>query len=132
VSDSSGSNSESSGKSGIPLDAGTAGIGLGTLVAVVAERLPDDADAKPWLLVFAPSISVIISYAWAKGRSGASDWLARWEAQRIFKEAKQTLEEGLNNPNTSEEHKAQLRADLERLEHDFIKNKTDRFRAKLR
>lgn len=116
----------------LPIDAGAFGIGLGTAVALFAERLPEDAAAKPWLLVFAPTISVAISHLWIRMRSHVRDLLDQRDAQRIFREAKQTLEDGLNNPNTSQEHKDQLRDDLELLERDFIKNKTDRFRAKLR
>ncbi len=120
------------GKGGIPTDAGAAGLGIGTFIAIVAEQMPDDADAKPWLLAFTPAITLGISLGWYKVRSWATDALDQRAANRIFTEAKQTLQDGLDNPSTSEAHKDELRKALEQLERDFINSKTARFRAKLR
>jgi hypothetical protein len=45
--------------------AGLAGAGGGTLVAVVANQVPDGNIVKPALQYMAPSISILITALWA-------------------------------------------------------------------
>lgn len=86
------------------------GVGGGTLFVLWAQSLP-----KPWglwLETAAPSVTVIVSAVYALVRR----YLSRRELQLALAEAKRTLKEALQDPDTSQEHKESVRRSLEKLE----------------
>lgn len=96
--------------------AGATGAGSGTLLVILANNLPETSPWKSWLVIIAPSISVLAGglYHWCKEK------IVEHFQQRDFvtaiEQARQTLEKSLRNPATTEEHKKELQANLEKLE----------------
>lgn len=114
--------------SGTKAGAGAAGAGSGTLLVLLANNLPDRSPWKSWLVILAPSLSigVTILYAWA--RKTIEHYIDRRQLEKFVRDAKATLKEALENPNTSDEHRKQLRAELESLEILLVKSNIDRVR----
>ncbi len=101
---------------GSRLPAGAAGAGGGTLLVLLANNLPPTNPWKSWLALIAPSVSVAVTALAALLKRYFETRLARRELISLISEAKQTLTAALANPQTSEEHKTQLRKELEKLE----------------
>ena len=93
-----------------------AGVGAGTLLVVLANNLPANNPWKPWLVLLAPSVSVALGAFLAWSGRNIQRWLADRQRQFRISRAKWTIEAALNNPQTSAEHKNQLRTELESLE----------------
>ncbi|WP_144054207.1 hypothetical protein [Pleurocapsa sp. PCC 7319] len=64
-----------------------AGAGGGTIIAVLANQLPDTNIAKPILQYTAPSITVLISFLWVLLRNHYRDK----EVDTLFKKARERL-----------------------------------------
>lgn len=96
--------------------AGAAGVGGGTLLVVIANNLREGNPFKPWLVLAAPSVSIFVGALWLWFRVKVANHLRDREAQLLIDSAKRTLEEALNNPNTSDEHRLTIRKELEKLE----------------
>jgi hypothetical protein len=98
-----------------PSDA-LAGAGGGTLLILLARQLAESNPYKPYALLLAPSLSVLITTGllWLRGtlrtyyELKSKDWL--------FNRVQSTFEKCLDNPRTSVEHKEKLRKQLEELE----------------
>lgn len=99
---------------------GAAGAGGGTLLVELASHLPENNPWKPWILLVAPSASIAISalYSWATRYIHEALTDRKWEA--VERRSRKTLETSLGNPNTSPEHKAEVRQALEQLERIAI------------
>lgn len=115
----------SSGKAG----AGAAGAGSGTLLILLANNLPDKNPWKSWLVLLAPTLSVGISVLYVWIRKALDEYLGARKIERFVRDAKATLQEGLNNPNTSEAHRRKLRGQLEELELLVVNAKIQRVRV---
>lgn len=96
--------------------AGLAGAGGGTLLAFVATSLPDTNTLKPWLLYAAPSVSIILGGLWIWTQVKIVNYFRDREFKRVIDQTRKTLEEALANPNTSEEHKKDIRKKLEEFD----------------
>ena len=83
---------------------------------LLANNLPDHNPWKSWLVLLAPSISIGISVVYSWIRKAVDDSLESRKVNWFVIEAKQTLKEALENPNTSETHRKRLRTQLEELE----------------
>lgn len=108
--------------------AGVAGVGGGTFLAVVATELPETNPFKIWLLYLVPSVSVLLSAVWMWVQVQIANFLKDNEFRAVMKAAKNELEEALDNRNTTEEHKKEIRERLEALE----KISVDRVFARLK
>jgi hypothetical protein len=93
-----------------------AGVGAGTLLVLLANNLAPNNPWKPWLVLLAPSVSVALGAFLTWSSRIIQRWLADRQRQFRISRAKCTLQAALNNPNTSAEHKDQLRRELESLE----------------
>lgn len=96
--------------------AGLAGAGGGTLLAVMANSLPEGNIWKPWVLYLAPSAAVLLSVIWIWAQRQIASHFREREVGELFQRAKATLEAALNNPNTTPEHRKRLQTQLEELE----------------
>ena len=78
--------------------------------------------------MLAPSVTVGIStiYGWIKLRIDKR--AIKQELASIVERAKQTLNEAMRNPTTSEAHREQLRKELESLELLLVKSDVDKIR----
>lgn len=95
-----------------PTGAGLGGVGAGTGVVAIAQSMGPNTALGAVLLYLSPSISFIVGLAFYYLQVQAS----RYFEKRLIGNAKKTLERQLDNPKTSEEHKAKIRAMLEDLE----------------
>src|SRR6185503_1571033 len=93
-----------------------------------ANNLPEGSQWKSWMIIIAPSASVAVSvcYAWIK--ISLERYLKKRELKSKFSQARNTLLEALDNPRTSEEHRAQLRKELEQLELLLVQSDLERIR----
>ncbi len=121
------SDSEQTAPAKVGVDAIGAGAGSGTLVFVIAQTLPDPF--KFWLTAAAPTISAASSAGWVLLRSKIVKRYREWEMKQAIARAKQTLQRAIENEQTSEEHKATLRRDLEELELLEVRSDLDVARA---
>ena len=96
--------------------AGIAGAGGGTMLAFVANNLPANSPWKPWLVLIAPSLSVAIGVFGAWASNWLEDYVQSKRKKLLFDRVKSTIESALNKPATSNTHKDELRAQLEKVE----------------
>jgi hypothetical protein len=109
--------------------AGAAGVGGGTLLVVIANSLSENNKAKPLLIWAAPSVAVFLGGLWLWLQVKIANYLRDREVQALINNAKRTLEEALNNPKTSEPHRARIRRQLEKLEQVSIERQMERIKA---
>lgn len=104
--------------------AGLAGAGGGTSLVLVAESFPPGS-LRSIALYVAPSASVIIGSIFFYVEIQAKRYLQ----QRLVRRLRLTLEEYLQNPHTSEEHKITLRKRLELVEQTVTLQEVERIRV---
>lgn len=98
-----------------------AGIGSGTLLAVLANNLPDSNPWKSWLLILAPSATAAVIHTWAWGAAVLDRSLARRQVVQSLRQAESLYRIALNDPSTSEQHKADVRREYEKLQAFLLK-----------
>jgi hypothetical protein len=113
-------------------EAGIAGGSSGTLLAYLADNLADDHWFKSWLLILAPSTTLVIAYLWSRLRFRIDDYFDQREARAYLNRALSTLQEGIDDPNTPEAQREEWRRDVAALRRDFINENTARFRSRLK
>src|SRR5262245_59385285 len=91
---------------GAKAGASAAGIGGGTLTVFLAQTLPESSPVKSWLLFAAPSVTAVLGAAWLWANGRISRAVRDREFRSVVDSAKAKLLEGINNPNTSDEHRA--------------------------
>ena len=114
--------------------AGAAGGGLGTIIAAIANGLPEQSRYKSILTVTAPLIAVGISGLWLFIKGVYIDpYVARKKHETadaamdsILANARANAEKVLNNPTSSEEHKREVKKMVEDLERLRLKKITER------
>lgn len=107
------------------LNAGVGGAGGGAALISIAQHLGADTWPGLVLMYCAPVIAVGYGGAIAQFQLW-SDWTRE---RSVIRQARKTIEKALKHPHTSEEHKADLRKDLERLDKAVAENHLDRVRA---
>lgn len=93
-----------------------AGAGGGTLLVLLANNLPPGNQWKPWLVLIAPSLTIGISALWSWLRRKIESLLAERAFLAWIEKAKGQLQGAMQNPLTSEGHKAELAREMEKLE----------------
>ena len=98
------------------LIAGATGAGSGTLLVILANNLPETSPLKSWIVILAPSASVLAGglYQWVVTK--ISNHFQQKDLTTAIEQARTTLTNALNNPVTTPEHKKELQESLERLE----------------
>jgi hypothetical protein len=96
--------------------AGAAGIGGGTLLVTLANSLPNESRIKFWLILISPSVSVVLSVIWLWAQVEIANYMQDRKLRSLVKSIKTTLQDALNNPNTSEDHRNVIRKKLEEVE----------------
>lgn len=105
--------------------AGLAGAGGGTGLVAFAQSVSPDSTTKSLLLYLAPSVSVIFGTLVFFIEAQTSRYLQ----QRLVRRLRRTLEEYLQNPHTSDEHKLALRQRLEQVEQTVTLQEVERIRV---
>jgi hypothetical protein len=114
--------------------AGAAGGSIGTAIAAMAAQLPPDSRYKALLTVTAPLISLTISGMWLFVRTIYIEPYANQKKQqaadaameKILTDARATAARVAADPNSSEEHKRQVRKMVEDLERMRFEKITER------
>ena len=114
--------------------AGAAGGGIGTVIAALADGMDETSQYKSVLIVSAPLIAVGLSGLWLFLKTVYIDPYAyrkKHEAAdiamgKILKDARLNAERVLNDPNSSEKHKQDVRKIVEDLEKLRLHKITER------
>ncbi len=117
--------------------AGAAGGGIGTILAAWANSMPTTAPYKSVLTLSAPLLAIGISGLWlfikavyidpyADGKKHAA---ADAAMERILADARANAEKVLNNPNSSEAHRKEVRRLVEDLERLRLEKITERMQV---
>jgi hypothetical protein len=96
--------------------AGFAGAGSGTFLVLLADSFPDSNPFKVWLKVAAPSASVVLSILWLWCQVEVANYMRDRKLRSVIRKTKTILEDALNNPQTSEGHRNEIREKLQQLE----------------
>lgn len=119
----------------MPLESGsekkiTAGAGVaagsGTLLALIANNMSDENMLKPWLILAAPSLSIIFGSIWVWLQIKIVNYIREREFKLVISEAKKTVEQELEDPNLSNERRdklKQMREELNQIEIDRVMTK---------
>jgi Na+/melibiose symporter-like transporter len=95
---------------------GVTAAGVGTFLIYIVNNLPDENAYKSWLVLIVPFFSFVICALWIWFKSNIEKYRTEKELISSINRAKQTLNEALDNPKTSEEHRRKIRKTLEDLE----------------
>jgi hypothetical protein len=112
------------------LGAGAAGGGVGTVIATLANSMPNDSPYKSLLIVTAPILSVGISGLWLFVKTVyINPYAARKEHdanralfKELISEARATYASVLADPNATPQHKEAVRKDVEKLERIMMQD----------
>jgi len=107
------------------LTSGVAGAGGGTLIILFAKNLPDSNPAKSWLILAAPTISVII--LWILKRINL--FLQNQEAKVLQKKLKAKIEAALQFQHLTNEERENLQRKLSEIEMADIDLLTERIKT---
>jgi hypothetical protein len=110
--------------------AGAAGGGIGTIVAAMANALPQGSPWKPPLIVSAPLIAIFISGSSLFVKTAFVDPFFRNRKDKatiaamdaMLDDARSKKSEVMNDPHASNEHKRAVVRHVEQLEETRIKN----------
>jgi hypothetical protein len=97
--------------------AGAAGVGGGTLIAILASALPDGI-GKTILIWLAPTATLTFTALWIWCRKKLVEYFNEKDAEAAFKAARVAIEQALNNPNLTPGQRAEMEA--KRVELDKI------------
>lgn len=125
------SSSEGLNKQEVRAGAGAAGAGSGTLLALIANNMPDDNELKPWLILAAPSVSVVFGAMWVWLQAKVVSYVREREFKLVISEAKETLDKELQDPDLSSDRQLELRQmrdELSKLEIERVMNKVKSLR----
>jgi hypothetical protein len=119
-------------KNGV-VSAGAAGGGLGTLLISFAEGLPETNEWKTFLTLIAPILTVGVSGLWLFVKTVYIDPVvatmkhksSHAHISRLIEDAKKVEQIVINDPNSSQEHKDEMRNNVEKLEKILISQLVD-------
>jgi hypothetical protein len=106
--------------------AGAAGVGGGTLVAIIASALPDGL-LKTILIWLAPIVTLALTAAWIWARAKIVEYLQGRDLERYLAATRKAIEDALNNPTLSAEQREEFennRVELDRLIVEMHLSKT--------
>jgi hypothetical protein len=95
--------------------AGVAGVGSGTLLAALTAQIKNET-VRTWVVLAIPTVAFVAGAFWAWIQAGLMRWLQEREVRVLIAQAKDEIQQALANQNTSEQHREELRKQLEQLE----------------
>lgn len=107
------------------VNAGLGGAGGGTALVAFAQHLGVNTWPGLVLLYCTPLISIVFG----AGIGLVQLWAVRIGEQSVVSSARKTIKEQLNNPNITEEHKADLQAKLQELDQIIAEQQISRVKA---
>jgi hypothetical protein len=123
------SNSQHAKSGAAKVGADITGAAGGTFAILVSHSLPDNSAWKPILLYAAPTVTVSLSTRTSYLRERITRYLNEAALEAELHSASETIQQALNNQNTSDAHKEECRKNLEQVERLAIDTHLDRVRA---
>lgn len=111
------------------VSADVAGAGGGTLFVMLASTLPDHGFGKEWLMLLAPSLTVILGAVWLWLQVRVANHFSDRGFDATIRQARTAFSEILGNPDTSDEHRARIRREIERVELLVVARHVERLQA---
>lgn len=101
------------------LGANAAGAASGTILAVIAQNLPEGSQLRIWLLLLAPTVSMVVSGVWLWLKNSLEERIHQKEKDQLFRRLNETILRSMEDPNLASDYKEYLReqlGELKRLE----------------
>ncbi len=98
------------------------GAGIGTLLILLANNLPEDKWFKSWLVIIAPSVAVVINALYNLVKRQIDRYVEEYKTKAAMKRAKTTLQAAIDSDLTPEPDKDKYKADLVELEKLLIES----------
>lgn len=98
------------------IGAGVTGAGGGTFIVMLANSFPEGSQAQEILTLVAPSLTIAIGAIASVCLAKMIQHLENRDIEKALSVAKTSFSQSLKNPETSTEHKNNLRKSLEQLE----------------
>jgi len=102
-------------EAGDRVGANAAGAASGTLLAVLAQSLPDKSQLRLWLLLLAPTVSMLLSSVWLQLKRIVENRIHQKEKDQLFRRLRDTILRSIRDPNLAEDSKEYLRKQLGEL-----------------
>lgn len=108
------------------------GVGVGSLIAYFANRLPDDHPLRPILILLVPAISVGVSSVWLYFQERRRRQLRETEARIAIEESRAKIERLISRPRTTAQQRQELLDELYKLDLEEIRSSIVRSRRLMR
>ena len=109
--------------------ASIAGAGGGTLLVLLANNLPDTYALKSWLVIIAPSVSIVLSLFWKYISRKSNAYFKVKKVERSKKLLLQKIENALQNGIISEKEAAMLKKKMREIELQSIDNLANKIKS---
>ena len=93
-----------------------AGAGGGTVLVLLAEQLPDGTPYKPYLLIIAPTLAIVLSALWLRAKRALDHVAEIREADKVLTLARATLTQAELAADSDPEHLKRLKTKIDELE----------------
>jgi hypothetical protein len=109
--------------------ASIAGAGGGTLLVLLANNLPDSYPLKSWLVIIAPSVSIILSLFWKYLSKKTNAYFKVKKVEKSKKLLQKKIEAALQNGLISAEEAAVLKRKMAEIELQSIDNLANKIKS---
>ncbi|TWW01315.1 hypothetical protein [Chitinophaga pinensis] len=109
--------------------ASIAGAGGGTLLVLLASNLPDTYPLKSWLVIIAPSISIVLSVFWKFISRKSNAYFKVKKVERSKKLLQKKIETALQNGIISPEEASILKRKMAEIELQSIDNLANKIKS---
>ncbi|SFN48125.1 hypothetical protein SAMN05428949_2985 [Chitinophaga sp. YR627] len=109
--------------------ASIAGAGGGTLLVLLASNLPDTYPLKSWLVIIAPSVSIVLSVFWKFISRKSNAYFKVKKVERSKKLLQKKIEAALQNGIISPEEATILKRKMAEIELQSIDNLANKIKS---
>lgn len=109
--------------------ASIAGAGGGTLLVLLANNLPEAYALKSWLVIIAPSVSIVLSLFWKFISRKTNAYFKRKKVEKSKVLLERKIEAALNNEHISPEEAGMLKRKMAEIELQSIDNLANKIKS---
>lgn len=109
--------------------AGIAGAGGGTLLVLLANNLPESYTFKSWLVIIAPSVSIVLSFFWKFISKKTNAYFKVKKVEKSKKLLQKKIDTALQNGIISAEEAAMLKRKMAEIELQSIDNLANKIKS---
>jgi hypothetical protein len=109
--------------------ASIAGAGGGTLLVLLASNLPDTYPLKSWLVIIAPSVSIVLSLFWKYISRKSNAYFKVKKVERSKKLLQKKIDTALQNGIISPEEATMLKRKMAEIELQSIDNLANKIKS---